>query len=106
MHVKINNQDFTFSTGEHNELQKAIIEEFAPRFAPNSECLYVGDTIKKDLVKNEEKLLELSIGLIFVFHPAYFPFSENRVKHYSSAFSQCYFQLDLIHEKLISSILQ
>jgi len=42
----------------------------------------------------EEKLLELSTGLIFVFHPAYFPFSENRVKHYSSAFSQCYFQLD------------
>ena len=33
-------------------LQKAIIEEFAPRFAPHSECLYVGDTIEKDLVKN------------------------------------------------------
>ncbi len=63
MHVKINNQDFTFSTGEHNELQKAIIEEFSPRFAPNSECLYVGDTIKKDLVKNEEKLLELGFKI-------------------------------------------
>ena len=36
--------------------KKAIIEEFAPRFAPNSECLYVGDTIEKDLVKNVEKL--------------------------------------------------
>lgn len=30
---------FTFSIGKHNELQKAIIEEFAPRFAPHSECL-------------------------------------------------------------------
>lgn len=63
MHVKINNQDFTFSAGEHNDLQKAIIEEFAPRFAPDSECLYVGDTIKKDLVKNEEKLLELGFEI-------------------------------------------
>ena len=40
MPVKINGQDFTFSPGSHNELQKAIIEEFAPRFAPGSECLY------------------------------------------------------------------
>ena len=54
MPVQINGQDFSFSPGKHNELQKAIIEEFAPRFAPNSECLYVGDTIEKDLVKNVE----------------------------------------------------
>ena len=44
MPVKINGLDFSFSAGKHNELQKAIIEEFAPRFAPNSECLYVGDS--------------------------------------------------------------
>lgn len=63
MPVKINNQDFTFSPGKHNQLQKAIIEEFAPRFAPNSECLYVGDTIEKDLVKNVEKLRELGFEI-------------------------------------------
>lgn len=63
MPVKINNQEFTFSAGKHNELQKAIIEEFAPRFAPNSECLYVGDTIEKDLVKNVEKLQELGFEI-------------------------------------------
>lgn len=34
MPVRINNRDFTFSPGKHNKLQKAIIEEFAPRFAP------------------------------------------------------------------------
>ena len=34
MPVRINGADFQFSTGKHNELQKAIIEEFAPRFAP------------------------------------------------------------------------
>ena len=63
MPVNINNQDYTFSTGKHNELQKAIIEEFAPRFAPGCECLYVGDTIAKDLVKNEEKLRELGFEI-------------------------------------------
>ncbi len=63
MPVKINGADFTFSPGKHNELQKAIIEEFAPRFAPNAECLYVGDTTKKDLVKNEEKLRELGFAI-------------------------------------------
>ena len=63
MPVKINNQDFTFSPGKHNQLQKAIIEEFAPRFAPNSECLYVGDTTEKDLVKNVKKLKELGFEI-------------------------------------------
>lgn len=63
MPVKINNHEFTFSPGKHNELQKAIIEEFAPRFAPNSECLYVGDTIEKDLVKNVDKLKELGFEI-------------------------------------------
>ena len=51
------------SPGKHNELQKAIIEEFAPRFAPNSECLYVGDTTEKDLVKNVDKLRELGFEI-------------------------------------------
>ena len=64
--VRINNQDFTFSPGKHNQLQKAIIEEFAPRFAPNSECLYVGDTTQKDLVKNVDKLS--SIGFEITLH--------------------------------------
>ena len=63
MPVRINGIDFTFSPGEHNQLQKAIIEEFAPRFAPNSECLYVGDTTEKDLVKNIEKLKELGFEI-------------------------------------------
>ena len=63
MPVKINGADFTFSPGKHNQLQKAIIEEFAPRFAPNSECLYVGDTVEKDLVKNEAKLRQLGFAI-------------------------------------------
>lgn len=63
MPVKINGDDFKFSAGKHNELQKAIIEEFAPRFAPDSECLYVGDTVEKDLVKNVDKLSKLGFEI-------------------------------------------
>ncbi len=63
MPVKINGIDFTFSKGEHNQLQKAIIEEFAPRFAPDAECLYVGDTIQKGLVKYDERLKELGFEI-------------------------------------------
>lgn len=66
MPVKINDTDFTFSPGKHNQLQKAIIEEFAPRFAPNTECLYVGDTTEKDLVKNMDRLREL--GFVITLH--------------------------------------
>lgn len=63
MPVMINGEQLTFSPGNHNRLQKAIIEEFAPRFAPNSECLYVGDTTKKDLVKDDNILAELGFNI-------------------------------------------
>jgi len=61
--VKINGEDYEFSTGKHNELQKRILEEFAPRFAPYSECLYVGDTAEKELFKNAEKLHNLGFTI-------------------------------------------
>lgn len=63
MSVKINSNNFTFSPGKHNQLQKAILEEFAPRFAPNAMCLYVGDTSAKDLVKNESMLSKLGFSI-------------------------------------------
>ena len=63
MPIKINGADFMFSTGAHNQLQKAIIEEFAPRFAPSCECLYVGDSTERDLYKNTEKLAELGFEI-------------------------------------------
>ncbi len=42
MPVNINGVEMDLSTGKHNLLQKMILEEFAPRFAPYSECIYVG----------------------------------------------------------------
>ena len=63
MSVNINGKDFLFSPGEHNQLQRAILEEFAPRFAPRSRCLYVGDTERKDLWKDAETLRELGLNI-------------------------------------------
>lgn len=61
--IKINGENFLFSAGDHNQLQKAIIEEFASRFARNSECLYVGDTTNKDLKKQVKRLEELGFSI-------------------------------------------
>jgi hypothetical protein len=63
MPVMINSEEFEFSTGSHNELQKYIIEEFAPRFAPGATVLYVGDTQKKDLVKKSVELESLGVKI-------------------------------------------
>jgi BsuBI/PstI restriction endonuclease domain/BsuBI/PstI restriction endonuclease HTH domain len=52
-------EDITFSAGEHNQLQKSIIEEFLPRFGFAAEVLYVGDTADKFLYLKSERLKEL-----------------------------------------------
>lgn len=49
-----------FSPGEHNLLQKAIIEQFLPRYGYGAQVLYVGDTEKKFLIRDEAALKELS----------------------------------------------
>lgn len=61
--VTINGVDYQLSTGKHNALQKAIIEEFLPRFASQAECLYLGDTTNKDLVKNIDMLSALGFNI-------------------------------------------
>ena len=53
-------QSLEFSPGEHNDLQKAIIEEFLPRYGFGAQVLYVGDTTNKFLVCDKAKLEELS----------------------------------------------
>ena len=45
--------------GKHNELQKAIVEEFLPRFAPGATVLYVGDSHDKALHKDATALATL-----------------------------------------------
>jgi len=50
----------SFSPGDHNNLQKAIIEDFLPRYGNKAEVLYVGDTLSKYLYLDQEKLKKLN----------------------------------------------
>lgn len=56
-------QEIRLSPGKHNEVQKAIVEEFTPRFAPGSELLYMGDTAKKNLVVKAKALADLGLPI-------------------------------------------
>lgn len=47
------------SLGKHNELQKAIIEQFLPLWGHGAEVLYIGDTSNKLLHIERERLKEL-----------------------------------------------
>jgi type II restriction enzyme len=51
------------SAGKHNEVQAAIVEKFAPRFANGGTLLYLGDTAKKDLFVDEKGLRDLGIPI-------------------------------------------
>jgi len=51
--------ELSFTPGNHNDLQKAIIEQFLPRYGYGCEVLYIGDSSNKYLYLNREKLLEL-----------------------------------------------
>lgn len=54
-------QQITLSPGEHSKLIQAIIEEFAPRFAPGSVLVYAGDTGDKWGYFNEYLLASLGV---------------------------------------------
>lgn len=54
---------FMLSPGKHNEVQAAIIQEFAPRFAPGAHVLYLGDTMKKDLFVDKDALAKLGFPM-------------------------------------------
>jgi hypothetical protein len=49
------------SPGEHSELIRAIIEDFAPRFAPGSVLVYAGDTGEKWGYFDKTLLTELGV---------------------------------------------
>lgn len=49
-----------FGPGEHNQLQKAVVEKFLPNFGFGAEVLYVGDSSDKFKHLEEDKLKKLS----------------------------------------------
>lgn len=59
----IEGQEYFLSPGAHNEVQAAVVEEFAPRFAPGGKLLYIGDTEDKDLYINAEELRSLNLPI-------------------------------------------
>ncbi|MCF8371839.1 MAG: restriction endonuclease [Bacteroidales bacterium] len=58
-----NGKILQLSPGKHNEVQAAVIEEFASRFAQSSILLYLGDTENKDLHIEKEKLESIGIPI-------------------------------------------
>lgn len=51
------------SPGKHNEVQAAVVNEFASRFAQGSRLLYIGDTEKKHIHIDQEILEKIGIPL-------------------------------------------
>lgn len=54
-------KEILLSPGEHSELIKAIIEEFAPRFVPGGVLIYAGDTGDKWGYFDDAKLAKLGV---------------------------------------------
>jgi hypothetical protein len=59
--VKIGGGEITLSPGDHSELIRKMWEEFAPRFVPGGELVYVGDTGEKWGYFNEALLKEIGV---------------------------------------------
>jgi len=64
--VTLEGKEIKLSAGKHNEVQAAVIEQFAPRFAGGAKVLYLGDTANKDL-HIDKKGLE-SVGILITEH--------------------------------------
>lgn len=60
--LKLNDgTDLELSPGAHSQLIKDIIVEFGPRFAPEAEVIYIGDTGAKEDHFRKERLAELGV---------------------------------------------
>lgn len=53
--------EVALSPGKHNALQAAVIEQFAPRFAPGAAVLYLGDAANKSLYVGRKQLERLGV---------------------------------------------
>ena len=51
------------SPGAHNELQRRVIEDFLPGFAPGAHVLYLGDTGNKSLHVESDALVRIGVPL-------------------------------------------
>jgi hypothetical protein len=61
--VTVEGEKIKLSAGKHNEVQVAVVEQFAPRFAGGGKVLYLGDTANKDLFVDREELEKIGIPI-------------------------------------------
>jgi BsuBI/PstI restriction endonuclease domain/BsuBI/PstI restriction endonuclease HTH domain len=61
--VRFNNVEITLSPGGQNELIREIIDQFCPRFVPDGQVIYIGDTDEKWLYFHQDKLQELGVSI-------------------------------------------
>jgi hypothetical protein len=61
--VTIEGEEIKLSAGKHNEVQVAVIEQFAPRFSSGAKVLYLGDTANKDLHIDKKGLEKIGIPI-------------------------------------------
>jgi hypothetical protein len=54
-------KEIKISPGEHSELIKAVVDDFAPRFAPGAVLVYIGDTGEKWGYFDEKLLAKLGV---------------------------------------------
>lgn len=64
MSVIYNGEEFRLKRSAHNKLQAAILEEFVPIFAPGARLLYIGDTKKRELIKDAGVLEQLNVKVL------------------------------------------
>lgn len=53
----------SLDSGSHNEIQKAIIEDFLPRFGHGAIVLYMGDTSNKLIRKYDKAMIEIGLDI-------------------------------------------
>jgi len=105
-------QKLVLSPGAHSLLQARIVEDFAPRFAPGGELLYIGDTAQKTLYVAQLELKKLSVPVgehdklpdvllldkgscrLFVVEAvtSHGPVSPKRLHELEGVFSECSFE--------------
>lgn len=49
--------------GPHNQIQKAVIEQFLPQYGNNATVLYVGDTSEKQMYKCSSEMVRLGLDI-------------------------------------------
>ncbi|WP_044133521.1 BsuBI/PstI family type II restriction endonuclease [Verrucomicrobium spinosum] len=58
-----NGSELRLGPGQHNALQRAVVEQFRPRFAPGSLVLYLGDAQDRTIVCDTERLTAIGLPL-------------------------------------------